>query len=308
MKISLVLGSGGARGYAQIGVIHELERRGHEIVAIAGASAGALIGGLYAAGKLDEFEAKARTFTPRQLFGMLRPQLGAPGLIRLTRVMEMLHEITGDVDIEDLPIPYTAVATDLQARREIWFHEGPLLPAIRASIAIPTIFSPVKVRGRLLCDGGLVNPLPMETSLRWDADLTVAVSLFGQPSTGLLTSVLDAPGTEPIEEDIEESAEADTSTDAGPLDWLGSWFAGAAKRPPSVFEPLPATVDLMAMMTTALDIMQTRIQASRLAVNPPDVLIEVPVDCGGTFDFAEADTIISLGETLAVEVFDNAGI
>lgn len=301
MRISLVLGSGGARGYAHIGVLQELEERGHDVVAIAGASIGALVGGVYATGSLDKLTEAVVQLSKTDMWMMLKLGFGSPGLVKLDRVMRWLHKYTGDVRIEDLPIPYTAVATDLLAAREIWFHEGPLLAAIRASIAIPTVFPPVMLQGRLLTDGGLVNPLPMETSLRLDADLTLAVSLFGSE-----------PGLRHGGGAIEVSSDAVATPN--PLARLSERIAEAipvkARKSglDEVFDPLPGDLDLTDMMTMALDVMQGRIQASRVAVNPPDVHIEVPANSCGLLDFAEASRMIETGRELAIAKFDEVGL
>ncbi|GAA2181500.1 patatin-like phospholipase family protein [Brooklawnia cerclae] len=304
MRISLVLGSGGARGYAHVGAIRELEARGHEIVAVAGASIGALVGGALAAGKLDELADAALHLSRTDVWMMFRPSLNQAGLIKPDRVMNALRRIIGDVRIEDLPVPYTAVATDLLSRREVWFHEGPLLAAIRASISIPSVFTPVMLQGRLLTDGGLVNPLPMETSLRLDADVTVAVSLFG-PDPGL-----GAAGA------IEVSSDKHDTTN--PLTRLSERIAGALPTIPALshagpeqddpFDPLPPDLDIGDMVVMSLNVMQARIQASRIAVNPPDVHIEVPVSLASTFDFGDAERIIETGRELAAAEFDRVGL
>lgn len=298
MRVSLVLGSGGARGYAHIGVLQELQKRGHEVVAVAGASIGALVGGAYAAGRLEELLDVALGLTKVDLWMLLRPSLGGPGLIKGDRLMSLLRQVIGDVRIEELPIPYTAVATDLLAQREIWFHEGPLLAAIRASIAIPTVFTPVMLHGRLLTDGGLVNPLPMETSLRLDADVTVAVSLFGKPAGVGVGGAIELSSDGPSE--------------PSPLARLGERIVEAwpvlGRESDEFFDPLPSHLDLADMMTMSLDVMQARIQASRLAVNPPDVHIEVPADMVALLDFSDAERIIELGREAAVAKFDAAGL
>lgn len=185
MDIALVLGSGGARGYAHIGVIDELLDRGHRIVSVAGCSMGSLIGGLYAAGALDEFRDFTLTLRRTDVFRLADITVSGPGLFKTTRLMDRLHGMIGDVRIEDLPIPYTAVATDLTNHREVWFHDGPLLTAIRASIAIPTAITPVVFRDRLLADGGILNPLPLDASSHFISDATVAVSLFGRDRFGV---------------------------------------------------------------------------------------------------------------------------
>ncbi len=300
MRISLTLGSGGARGYAHIGVLQELVARGHEVVAVAGASIGALVGGAFAAGKLDQLTETALKLSKTNMWLMFRPTLGAPGLVKLDRVMGTLARLIGEVRIEDLPIPYTAVATDMIARREVWFTEGPLLAAIRASIAVPSVFSPVMLQGRLLADGGVLNPLPIEPSLRLDADLALAVSLFGND-----------PGLRPASA-IEASADQVSGPNA--LARLGERIADVlpTRRHQATagdpFDPLPSDLALLDMVTLALDVMQARIQASRIAVNPPDVHIEVPASLGTMFSFDQASRIIETGRELAIAKFDEVGL
>lgn len=179
MRIALVLGSGGARGYAHIGVIQVLREHGHEIVAISGSSMGAMVGGLQAAGRLDEFTDWVTGLKQRNVLLLLDPVLGGPGVIRAERALSKVSAILGGVLIEDLPIPYVAVATDLEARREVWFRRGPVDAAVRASIAIPGVITPAMLGTRILVDGGLLNPVPVDPLLGIDADLTIAVSLNG---------------------------------------------------------------------------------------------------------------------------------
>lgn len=221
MKIALVLGSGGARGYAHMGVIDELTARGHEIVSISGCSMGALVGGMYAAGALDEFRNFVRPLKRSDVFRYADLSVSGPGLFKSDRLMDRLHDLIGDVRIEDLPMPYTAVATDLTNRREVWFHDGPLLTAIRASIAIPTAITPVVYRGRLLADGGILNPLPVDASSHFISEATVAVSLFGRNRPGLGQDSVDTrlhteqgPTTQDRREQTQGHPQATTSPDA----------------------------------------------------------------------------------------------
>ena len=178
--VSLVLGSGGARGYAHIGAIEELIAQGFDIRSVAGASMGALVGGIYAAGQLDAYRDWARGL---QKFDVLRllDWTFRGGLIKGDRIIGRLRELIGDVAIENLPIPYTAVAVDILAQREVWFTRGPLFDAIRASIAIPTVFRPHHYEGRVLVDGGLLNPVPITPTLRDLTDCTIAVDLNAAP-------------------------------------------------------------------------------------------------------------------------------
>ncbi len=182
-RIALALGGGGARGYAHIGAIEEITSRGWEVVAIAGTSMGAVVGGLYAAGGMDDYAQWARTLSRRDVMRLLDVTVGGPGMFRADRVMSEVRKRTGDVDISDLRIPFVAVAVDLLARQEVWFHRGDLVDAMRASIAIPGVFTPVERDGMLLADGGLLNPVPTMPLAGARADALIAVNLAG-PETG----------------------------------------------------------------------------------------------------------------------------
>lgn len=180
MRVALALGSGGARGYAHIGAIRELESRGHEVVGVSGASMGAVVGSLLAAGKLDEFEEWVRGLAQRDVLRLLDVSFAGGGAIRANKIMGVIGAMLDDVRIEDLAIPYTAVATDLRARREVWFTRGPADIAVRASFAIPSIVTPAIVGGRLMIDGGVTNPVPLEPLSSVESDLVLAVSLTGR--------------------------------------------------------------------------------------------------------------------------------
>lgn len=176
-KISLVLGSGGARGITHIGVIEELLRRGYQIEAISGCSIGALVGGIYAAGKLHLLKDWFLLMDKTRLFRLTDFTLTTQGFIKGERVMDELRKMIGDCNIEDLPIPFTAVAADLHTGQEVWINQGSLFEAIRASAAVPTILTPITIAGRDLIDGGVVNPTPIEPILKVKSDLIVVVNL-----------------------------------------------------------------------------------------------------------------------------------
>ena len=175
--VSLVLGSGGARGLAHIGVIQWLNEMGFAIQSIAGSSMGALIGGIYAAGELDTYTNWVLELERIDVLRLLDFSFSTQALFKGERIIEVLRELIGDRNIEDLPIAYTAVATDVDTGKEVWLKEGPLFDAVRASIAIPTVFTPFSFRGRRLVDGGLVNPIPIAPTVNDMTDLTVAVNL-----------------------------------------------------------------------------------------------------------------------------------
>jgi NTE family protein len=181
--ISLVLGGGGARGYAHVGVIRALEEHGFAVRSIAGCSMGALVGGIYAAGKLAEYEAWARLIDRRRIFGLVDLAFGGGGLLKGERLIGALRELVGDQLIQDLPIAFTAVASDLVREREVWIDRGPLFDAIRASISLPVFFTPVDYLGTRLVDGGIFDPVPTSVTFKDRTDLTVAVSLSGAART-----------------------------------------------------------------------------------------------------------------------------
>lgn len=220
MRVALALGSGGARGYAHIGVIRELEARGHEVVGVSGASMGAVVGSLLAAGKLDEFEDWVRGLAQRDVLRLLDVSFAGGGAIRANRIMGVIGAMLDDVRIEDLAIPYTAVATDLRARREVWFTRGPADIAVRASFAIPSIVTPAIVGGRLMIDGGVTNPVPLEPLASVDSDLVLAVSLTGRRS-GIRGSTFQESS-----DPEEPSAEADPKI----AKRAGAGSAGTAAR------------------------------------------------------------------------------
>ncbi len=180
-SISLVLGSGGARGMAHIGIINWLEENGYSIDSIAGCSIGALVGGIYAAGKLDEFTAWLRALDRLDIVKLMDVSIGKGGLVQGDRVIDTLKELVGEQLIEDLPIPFTAVAADIGREKEIWLARGPLFDAIRASISLPLFFSPFPYRDTKLLDGGILNPVPIAPTFDDGTDLTIAVNLAGTP-------------------------------------------------------------------------------------------------------------------------------
>jgi len=179
--VSLVLGSGGARGLAHIGVIHVLEEKGYEITNIAGCSIGALIGGIYAAGKLDHYEEWVRKLTKLDMVNMMDISWEGGGLVKGDKIIAKMIKLVGDRQIEDLPIGFTAVATELESGREVWLNSGPLFDAIRSSCSLPLFFTPVKYKEKMLVDGGVVNPVPIAPVFDAQTDLTLAVNLGGRP-------------------------------------------------------------------------------------------------------------------------------
>jgi NTE family protein len=308
-RVALVLGSGGARGYAHIGAIDVLTERGYEIVAVAGSSMGALVGGLHAAGRLDDYTKWVTGLTQRDVLRLLDVSLNGPGVLRLERVLERMTEYLAGVMIEDLPIPYTAVASDLGARREVWFTSGPLETAIRASIAIPAMITPIMVNGRLLVDGGVLNPVPMEPVMGVDADITLAVNLSGEKNHRLGSSpTRESAAQRPPNEWLDRFFR--TAAGVWENDFITSILARFARTDEATdhpaYDPLPPGLGITDITWMSLDAMGSLITRYRLAALPPDILVTVASDAAKAMDFHRAAELIELGRTLTEAALDEA--
>ncbi|WP_345505857.1 patatin-like phospholipase family protein [Terrabacter aeriphilus] len=328
MRAAVVLGSGGARGYAHVGALEVLAERGFEVVSIAGTSMGALVGGVAAAGRLEEYTAWARSLTQREVWRLLDLNIASPGgAIRAERIIAKVGEILDGATIESLPIPFTAVATDINARREVWFQRGPVEHAIRASIAIPGVITPAVINGRVLVDGGLINPIPIEPTAAASADLTIAVSLSGMRATGgPTTPVKESSEQRPREEWATRLRRSATEVlESERVRAITSRF-GAHPRDVDPEAPLPpgadaavpqtptealvvrsADVGLVDLLNMSFDTMSALISRYRMASNPPDVLVTVPSNAVRTLDFHRAAEMIELGRQLTTEALDHAG-
>lgn len=330
--IALVLGSGGARGYTHVGVIEVLLERGFEITAISGCSMGALVGGIYAAGKLQAFKDWATGLGQFDVFRLLDISLSSPGAIRGEKVFSFVRDLIGDVRIEDLPIAYTAVATDLRHHKEIWFQEGPLHKAIRASVAIPSLITPVVYGDRVLVDGGLLNPLPIMPTIAAHADYIVAVNLsyYDERSERLLfkqpngrNRVLDdwmhslrTKAAQLFEKDTARSLDSSDATNtlahhgAGAMamsaDEIDSRAVNPATEEERAEEMRQLAIGKFDIMNLAFETMQSSLTQYKLAGYPPDLVINVPKGVCGTFDFHKAPELIQLGRQLATETLDRA--
>jgi len=275
--VSLVLGSGGARGLAHIGVIDRLEGNGYDIRSIAGSSMGALVGGVYAAGKLDVFTRWVSSLRRLDVLRLLDLSFGSPGLLKGERVIDILKELIGDRNIEDLPVPFTAVATDIGSGKEVWLSRGSLFDAIRASIAIPMILVPHMIDGRALVDGGLISPIPIAPTLRDHTDLTVAVHASATPKGDL-----PAPewGPEP-EEDEPDGFRQRVARFVAHL----TEHRGVRKEDLGLFE----------ILFRSMDTMQDRIARFQLASYSPDIVIEIPRDVCAFYEMYRAEELIRIG-------------
>jgi NTE family protein len=285
-KAALVLGAGGARGLAQIGVIAALEARGMNIVAIAGSSSGALVGGLHAAGKLAEFSEWLLRLDRRAMLRLLDPGFGQPALFGGQRLIAALRDIAGSPRIEDLPIDFTAVAVDLMRQREVWLREGDLWDAIRASIAIPGLFTPYDVHGRELVDGGLLAPLPIAATRLSDAHRLIAVDMHGWPQR---------PPGEPAEEEPAPGGS-----------WLGGWWRNGEDAT-NTKARARTHLGFTELMARSLDTMQAQIARVQLALDPPELVIRIPRDACQFYEFWRAKELIAIGRSEADRALDAAG-
>jgi len=284
--VSLVLGSGGARGLAHIGVINWLTQNGFDIHSISGSSMGALVGGIYAAGHLDAYESWVRALEKMDVVRLLDFSFERNGLIKGDRVMSALRNLIGHYDIEDLPISFTAVATDVDQQREVWLNQGPLFDAIRASIAIPTVFTPVHFRGRLLLDGGLINPIPIAPTLKDKTDITIAVNVNAKPE----------PLPKPDPKKMHEPRDGD------------SYRALIVEFIDNLQEKLVARdqdeADFFDVITRSFDTMQSTVTRFQLAAYSPNVVIDVPRNIASIYEFYRAADIIAIGRERAQRVLE----
>ncbi|MBK1672949.1 serine protease [Ectothiorhodospira shaposhnikovii] len=286
--VSLVLGSGGARGLAHIGVIQELEARGYEIKAIAGSSMGALVGGIHALGELNTYADWVTGLDQTDVLALVDWSLSGGGIIRGDKLIRKLKELVGCSDIEHLPISYTAVAVDIERGKEVWISDGPLFDAIRASIAIPAVFTPHRYRGRTLVDGGLLNPVPVAPTLRTLTDLTIVVDVNGPAP--------EDDATEPGGEGRDPEDEAQS----GLLQRMRGYVESFGGDSGAKEDGLALTEVLMRSLET----MQAAITRQHLAVFRPDVVISVPKNVCMIHEFHRARPVIDLGRRLARERLD----
>ncbi|MEG3632418.1 patatin-like phospholipase family protein [Micromonospora palythoicola] len=312
MRIAVALGAGGARGYAHIGVLQVLEERGFDIVGIAGSSMGALVGALHAAGKLAAYAEWVCTIGQRDVLRLLDPKLGAPGAIRGDKVMDEVRKLLDGVRIEQLPVPFTAVATDLRAGRAVWFQHGPVDVAVRASIAVPTAITPVMVDGRLLADGGLMEPLPMAPTTCMPADAVVAVSLplkAARTSSRHGANVWESAGPQLGRWRVDRgsaaprSADRVTTGDGGP-----TADASAETLTPDDGRDaaLPADLRALDVMSLSIEAVRDLLIRYRLAAHPPDLLIQVPTQDVRMLDFHRAAEMIEVGRRAATEALESS--
>jgi NTE family protein len=283
-NVTLVLSGGGARGFAHIGAIEEIESRGFSINSVAGTSMGALIGGVYASGKLNEFKEWAYNLDKQEIFKLIDFSFSAQGLIKGNRVLKVMKKFIPDVDIKDLKIKYTATAFDLAQNKEIVFKEGSLYHAIRASISIPTVFTPVIYGNSVLVDGGVVNNIPINNSIRTKNDVLIAVYVNA-----------DVPV---YHNDISEKGKRQNLYIQKINEFRKSLYKSNPTDQRKKLHYFNLINDTIAVMTDHL--------AMVLIKNtPPDIFVEISKKSCGTFDFYKAEELVEIGRYAAQKKLDS---
>lgn len=277
--VALVLSSGGARGLAHIGAIEELESHGYHISSIAGCSMGALIGGVYAAGKLKEFREWMKTIDRKKMIELTDFSFSINHLAKGTRIIETIMEFVPDMAIEDLPVPYCAVATDLKVGREVVFNKGSLFEAIRASISMPSFYKPVQRDGMVLIDGGILNPIPLNRVKRQKKDILVGIDVSGHDYKAQWDEM----------HRLTEMQKQDNSLKSKILDML-----------------IPDNIEFnyytMLSRTNSLMIRQNSILMAKLM--KPDILVDIQMSRYGTFDFDKSEKLVAIGKQKALHAIE----
>jgi NTE family protein len=276
-RVALVLSTGGARGLAQIGVIEEMEKNGYEITSIAGSSIGALIGGIYATGKLEKYKEWILKLDKLQVFKLVDFAFSKQGFIKGERVFNELNALIGDCQIEDLPLPYAAVAADILNQKEVIFRSGSLFEAIRASIAIPSVVTPHIINGVELVDGGVLNPIPVDVVKRTPQDLLLVVNVNGP-----------AIKQEPV---LKIEAINEDEKVFRRLDYLKEKLNQFLPKDPDSLKRM----GYMDLMTKSFDLMQDKLTNLILEKHHPDITITIPRNLCGTFEFYRANEAIEAG-------------
>jgi NTE family protein len=272
MKISLVLSGGGARGYTHIGVIKELKKQGFKIISIAGTSMGALIGALEACGKLEIYEKWVSNLDVMDMMKFLNNPFSKNGWLNSDKIFNKIKELVGDYNIEDLPIKFTAVATDLNKKKEVWFQKGPLWDAVKASASIPGIFSPVKMGNMLLVDGGVLNLMPVAPVMSDMSDMIIAVNLYGN------------------DKDIKIKLPKEVKKKQNLMAEIWDKIFKEKQDP----------------VNQSIDLMMDTIFRYRKAEYTPDIEIEIPKDIAKWYEFHRAVELIKIGEEFAKDAIKNA--
>ena len=295
-NVALALASGGPRGFAYIGAIEELQARGYKITSVAGASAGSLVGGIFAAGGLEPFKEWLFSLDPVKVMALMDVSVSKNYLVKGERVIKEIKSFVPEVNIEDLPIPFTAIATDLYTGEEVIFREGPLFNAIRASISIPSMFKPVKWKGRTLVDGGMVNTFPLNRVQRSPGDILVGFNV-NQIDAAQIQGFLDSRAAIAKEKESEHNL-------------LARIQAGMQQRQleasaSNSWIPVGADDNFASILQRSFGIMNCSLSRIGIELTPPDVLASLPYDSyHGVYGYSHAEEIATLGRQLMADALD----
>ena len=291
-RLGLALGGGAARGWAHIGALRVLEKAGFAPDVVVGTSIGAVVGGCFATGSLDILEEFATSLTRRRVMGLMDFSMGGSGLISGNRLRQLLEQDIGRLRMEDLPARFATVATELGSGHEVWLTRGPVVDAMRASYALPGIFDPVCIGGRWLMDGALVNPIPVTVARALGAEFVLAINLNGDLRSNRASTI---PSHGPLEEDVAGAAPEEATEKHGGI--LGA--LGAARRIGRFARRPDGAPGIGTVMMDAFNITQDRISRSRLAGDPPNLMVSPRLGQIGLFDFHRATEAMQLGAEAA---------
>jgi len=287
-NIALVLSGGGSKGLAHIGVINELLRNDFNITSVSGTSIGSIIGGLYAMNKLNEYTDWVKTLNQKKIWGLLDFTLSSAGLFKGEKVFQKMKSFIPDMPIEKMNIPFSAVATDVVNEKDVVFSSGSFYSAIRASIAIPTVFTPVKYQDSYLVDGGVSNPIPIEHVKRHKDDILVVVSLYGKKMN-------------PVK---SKQVKTNPKNDSKKL--MGIKLDNLLSQVSQVMNTADKnSLGYVSLLNAVSSVMVHKLAHQIIKNNQPDLLIEIPMDVAGTFDFQKAEELIHIGEQISKQAINN---
>jgi len=301
-KVALVLSGGGARGNAHIGVIEELENQGYEIASVTGTSMGSLVGGIYADGSLDSLKEWMVSLDRRRVFNLVDFTLGKSGMVKGDKVFNAMKSFIPDTPIEELAIPYAAVAVDLMAQREVVFRQGSLFDAIRASVSIPTVLTPVKTEEALLVDGGVLNNIPVNHAKRFEDDLLVVANVNARIPVEL--PEISREEDEKQKKAYRKKIEAFQSQLHKILP-RGFADKESKENDEKLFISHDGKLGYFNLISKTISLMTYRLAQMNLENHNPDILIEVSRDSCGTYDFFKAKELIEMGRYATKKSIEN---
>ncbi len=297
-NVALVLSGGGARGVAHIGVIEELLKSGYTITSVAGTSMGSLVGGMLAKGSLPEFTEWLLSFTRMDVIKFMDLTISHGGLIKGEKILKVLAEFVGEINIEDLSMPFACVAVDLIGHKEVIFTKGSLLNAIRASISIPTVFLPVTTDGMLLVDGGVLNPLPLDLVTRSGHDMLVAVNVNSNIPYHLPRTI---PEQNELEKHYVKLKETLNEKWSGMIDHYVEKYRNGK-------QPKPKLVNLFDVISDSINLSQNKVADIYIEKYKPDLVIDISYEIASLFDFYKSEELIEAGRVACRKALDAAAV